>query len=146
MTTFQLEDVDALLGCSALFAEHYAEVTDKSLPMALDVPFYRVLEATGQLMILTCRNNGTIIGYVAVIVRRHPHYVTTLCGFEDGYFLTKAHRKGLLGKQMLEAALVQLKARGVKRVFWHSKLAKNLSLLFTRLGFKHVDELWSKDL
>lgn len=146
MVTFQLEDVDALLGAQQLFEEHYREVTNQSLPMALDVPFYRFLQEAGQLVILTCRKNGTIIGYVAVIVRRHPHYVSTLCGFEDGYFLTKAERKGLLGLRMIKAMLEQLKARGVKRVFWHSKLAKDLSVLFTRLGFTHVDELWSKDI
>lgn len=146
MLTFQLEPWYVFWRDGEdLWREHYAEIGNKDYEMDVDSTLYQAFENAGQLQVLTARKDGRIIGYVVMLVRKHPHY-NILCGFEDAYFLTKVERKGLTGVRLLNEAIKCAKVRGVKRVFFHSKVLKDLRRIFTRLGFKHSDELWAKDI
>jgi len=146
MITFQLESWAAFAAdAQDLWQQHYAEIGDPTAVMALDHTLYAGFEAAGQLQVLTAREQGRMVGYVVMLVRTHPHY-KMLCGFEDAYFLTPSSRKGLTGFRMLKQSVEFAKARGVRKVFFHSKRAKDLQKLFINLGFVHSDELWSKVL
>lgn len=78
-----------------------------------------------------------------VIVRKHMHY-DLLCGFEDAFFLSPKERKGLAGVRLLRETAKAAKARGVQKLFWHSKTIKPLGTLFERLGYVKSDEIYSK--
>lgn len=146
MITYQQEGWSSYYtDCQALWHEHYAELaTNKdSMQMSPDIETYKALEQQGNLLILTARENGTLIGYQIAVVRRHLHY-STLCGFEDAYFLTKAKRQGMIGVRLITESLKLMKQRGVQKVFFMTKNVLNKGLIFERLGFTRSDITYSK--
>jgi hypothetical protein len=131
--------------CDPLWDEHYAEIAgDKErMPMRPDEQLYRELEKTGGLQIMVTRSEGVMIGYMLFFVRAHPHYADVLCGFEDAYFLSAPFRSGWAGVNLIRKSIESLKTRGVKRVFIHTKKAKNMGRLLEFLGLSHSDEIYS---
>lgn len=143
--TYQLESwSDYYRDCQDLWREHYDEIaTHKDeMEMSPDIASYRFIESQGQLQILTARENGKMIGYQISVVKRHLHYAT-LCGFEDSYFLTKSSRVGITGIRLIKEALKYMKARGVKKVFFHTKAFFDLGRIFEYLGFTKSDTIYS---
>ena len=149
--SFQLETWDTFLRDSQeLWKEHYQIIAqDKSMKMEPDIPSYDFLFKRGQLQILTAREAGRMIGYTFMVVRAHMHYASTLCGFEDAYYLELASRaKGRIGIKLIKETEKWLTLRGVKRVFWHTKVEEDLNLdkLFAHLGYSHSDNIHTKRL
>lgn len=147
MLTFQVESWAAYRAeCGALWREHYDEIArDKDrMPMRPDEALYEALDAAGSLHVLTARDAGLMVGYQITVVRPHPHYADVLCGFEDAYFLSAPYRKGMAGVKMIRAAVDTLRARGVRKVFFHTKAFKNLGRIFEFLGFVKSDEIYSR--
>jgi hypothetical protein len=144
--TFQQESLSTFVpDAELLWEQHKLEVGTADFEMEIDVPQFQSCEAMGQLFILTARRAGAMIGYVIVKVCKHPHY-KALCGFEDAYFVIKGERGVRLGSGMIEESLRLLALRGVKKVFFHSKLFFAHRELFKALGFAHSDEIWTKVL
>lgn len=138
--------------CGDLWREHYDEIgSDKSkMPMRPDAARFQFLDETGQLLIITARRDGKMVGYLVVVVCPHPHYADVLCGFEDAYFLTSAERKGSgmnfrsqTGVRLIQEGTRVLALAGVKKVFFHTKESRNLGVVFRRLGFKKSDEIYT---
>lgn len=113
------------------------------MPMRPDDDLFSTMDTQGQLQITTAREAGRLIGYMIFAVRPHPHYADVLCGFEDAYFLSAPSRKGWAGINLIKNAISALKKRGVKRVFIHTKKAKNMGRVLTFLGLSHSDEIYS---
>jgi L-amino acid N-acyltransferase YncA len=132
--------------CQALWEEHYAEIAvDKDrMPMRPDIATYRALEARGQLQIVVARDDGRMIGYILSVIRPHLHYADVLTGYEDAYFLTKPHRRGMTGVNLIREAVRHMKAAGVRKVFFMTKAALDMGRIFERLGFTKTDIVYSK--
>lgn len=146
MTTFHIERWGQFwLEARELFAKHHEEAGYGEYLVDVNFEDYAALERAGQLLVITARDGGKLVGYVTVLVRKHPHYAL-LCGFQDAFFLEPSARKGATGTKLLQAALYYLEARGAKRVFFNSRTSKNLTKLFSHLGFVHSEEVWSKEL
>jgi len=152
MITFELESwSDYHAGCQDLWREHYDEIALRKhlKPMSPDVPFFQFVDQKGMLQILTARKAGVMVGYCLVLVRRHTHY-ETLCGFEDSYFVRKSERTaagslgGSVGMRLIVKTLFHLRKRGVQEVFFMTKTHHDLSKMFSRMGFSHSDEVFSK--
>lgn len=147
MITYQLEPWSAYYrDCQALWVEHYEELAVRKERMAMkpDVAAYQRLEAAGALSILTARDDGRMVGYILSTVRPHLHYADVLCGFEDAYFLSKSHRKGMTGVRLLREWEKAMRARGVQLVFAMTKPWLDMRPLFERLGFSQSDYVMSK--
>ena len=146
MITYQIETwVQYRADCDALWREHYDEIAgDKGrMPMRPDDKRFEGLEAGGQLQIMVARDAGQMVGYMLFVVSPHPHYADVLCGFEDAYYLSAPHRKGWAGVRLIRESLRSLKERGVKRVFIHTKKAKDMGRVLQFLGLSHSDEIYS---
>ncbi len=144
--TYQLESwSDYYKDCQALWVEHYDEIArDKDkMPMAPDVETYKFLESRGQLQILTVRKDGKMIGYQLTIIKPHLHY-STLCGFEDSYFLSKSERKGMAGVRLITQAIKHMEKRGVEKIFFMTKAFLDRGRIFEYLGFTKCDIVYSK--
>lgn len=129
-----------------LWLEHYGEIAeDKSMPMRPDKAFFAFCAGNGMLQLMTVRKAGVMVGYCIVVVRLHPHY-SVLCGFEDSYFLTLAERRGLVGYKLFRNMLASLAARGVKRVFFMTKLRHDVGKLLARLGMTECDRVYTMAL
>lgn len=144
--TYALEPWDAYYrDCQALWPEHYAEIAVQKdrMPMRPDVEAYQALERAGMLQIVVAREDGRMIGYVLSVIRAHLHYADVLCGFEDAYFLTKAHRKGFVGVKLLREAVEQMRRAGVRKAFFMTKVAHDAGAIFERMGFTRSDIVYS---
>lgn len=147
MITYQLEDwATYYRDCQDLWLEHYDEIAvqkDK-MPMRPDVASYVALEQAGRLQIVTARDDGKMIGYILSVVRPHLHYADVLSGYEDAYFLSKSHRKGMTGVKLIREAIRYMKAVGVQKAFFMTKVALDMGRIFERLGFSKTDIVYSK--
>lgn len=150
MLTYQLESFESFYaGAQELMEEHHREVArDKAhLQVSLDLPRYRVLDARGELLILTARHEGKMIGYLMVALARHPHYAVR-CGFEDAHFLSKSYRQGLRNPWFRLVELAENLARelGLFSLTIHSKPSNRAGEVLELLGYPKSDELHTKVL
>jgi len=130
-----------------LLQEHWKELAVHKDEMPLDPAFDLMLqwENEGRFKIWAARTqNRLLVGYIAFFVQPHCHYRTTLHAVEDLYLLSKPYRRGLNGYRMFTTAIAALEELGVKRILLHSKVHKDVSKLFERLGFVNTDLYWSK--
>ena len=143
--TFQLERwATYRRDCGALWAEHYGD-HGEGLPIAPDIAAYEGLEAAGVLQILTARSEDRrMVGYLLTVIRPHMHHVGVLCGFEDAFFLAKAHRRGSTGIRLIREGVRHLQAAGVQKVYFMSDLSQDLGRLFGRLGFVESNVVYSR--
>lgn len=127
--------------CQALWREHYEELATQKTEMRMnpDVPAYEHLQASGQLHILVVRDHGAMVGYFLSVVRKHLHYADVLCGFEDAYFLSATHRKGMAGVRLIREWEACMRRRGVQKIFIMTKPFLDMGPLFKRLGFTPSD-------
>jgi GNAT superfamily N-acetyltransferase len=132
--------------CVPLWVEHYEEFApahEGKMEMGPDVRVYEALDKAGQLQVLVARSAGQMVGYCLVAIRPHIHYSKSLCGFEDSYFVTKSHRKGLVGYKLIKETLRHLEQRGVQRAYFMTKEFLSIAKLLERLGMKKIDTVYA---
>lgn len=145
--TYQLETLHQFLGDMANLCElHWDEIAlDKhKVPLDPDIQTFQMLENAGQLVIVTVRDDGKLIGYHFSLVRPHLHYKTSMTAYVDMYFLHPDYRGGLVGFKMFKFVEVVLKERGVDRIYSGTKLHKDMGRLFERLGYNETERLFVK--
>jgi GNAT superfamily N-acetyltransferase len=132
--------------CHALWPEHWDEIAVQKdrMPMRPDVAAYQALEAAGRLQIMVVRDDGRMVGYILSVIRPHLHYADVLCGFEDAYFLTKSHRRGMIGVRLISEAVKHMQQVGCKKAFFQTKVALNMGRIFEHMGFENTDLVYSK--
>lgn len=129
-----------------LWQGHWEELAPKGMPLGLDLPWYRGLEAEGALVVVLARARGVVVGYQISVVRPHSHYSSVLCGFEDIFYLAPAFRQGLNGVKLISKSVAVLRARGCKKVFFMSNEAKPTDKIFKYLGFAHTHTCYGLEL
>jgi len=142
--TAQVEDFfQALPEMLPYLPQHYAELAlDKDqVPLDPDWRRYRALYDLGQLLLVTLRERGRLVGYSWTFITPHMHYGSTLTATMDIFWIVPEYRGRMGGKRLFRAVERELRRRGVKRWMVGSKLHKDSSRLFVALGFRPV-ELW----
>lgn len=127
---------------------HWREVALDQDEITLDPDWdaYATMDRQGMVHVVTGREEGHLVAYAVVICRRHLHYQQSLSGSVDVYYLAPAHRKGLAGYRLLHFMQQSLRDKGVQRLFSGTKSYKkelDMSPLFTRLGWRHTEELFT---
>lgn len=146
MITFQQETFDDVYEpLQALFPLHWEELAlDKDIiPLDPDYDVYRQAEKAGQLLVITCRKEGEIIGYFVGFVRTDLHYKTCLTCRMDIFFIHPDHRKSSLGIKLFTELKNVCQQRGVRRIVLGSKCHKDASILFERLGYTEIERFYS---
>ena len=147
MVTFEVESFrERLPEFEYLLPQHYEELAlnkDK-VPLAPQWEIYFQFEDAGQLLFVTAREAGEIIGYFIGFVKPGLHYKTCLTCQMDIFYIRKDKRGGRLGIKLFQFVEKELKRRGVQRWFVGSKLHKDASSLFTYLGFDPVETYFTK--
>jgi GNAT superfamily N-acetyltransferase len=138
----QVDELKRLLG---LHWEELALNRDK-VPLAPQWPLYAQREAHGQLIYVTLRDGGELIGYIIMFVAPGLHYETCLTASMDILFVRPDRRdasaKGVF--LMIDTLEAELRRRGVHRWFMATKLHKDISPIFKRRGFEPVEMMHSK--
>jgi GNAT superfamily N-acetyltransferase len=133
-----------------LFAEHWRELgpyKDK-MPLSPDLGIYSFLESQGQLLTLTARKDGHLVGYINVCIKPGLHYSTTLQAITDIPYVLPSVRGRGVGVRLFLAAQEELKARKVGPWFAsykiNSPLAPSMDKLLRWLGMEPCDTQFSK--
>lgn len=133
----------------ALWPLHYAELALDQDRIKLDVDWARYEEADrkGQGLIITARDEGSLIGYFIVMLLPHMHYKSAgTMGYPDVYFVLPEYRKAGVGAKLIIATEIACKAIGVTKIYMSCKVHQDHSRLFELLGYKPSDLVFTKVL
>ena len=129
-----------------LLALHYEELALNKDCVPLDPQYgeYLKRDAQGMVMAVTLRDAGKLVGYFVGFVAPGLHYQTCLTLHLDIFWVHPEHRGKMGGVRLFRAVEAEAKRRGVQRMFVGSKVHKDASWLFERLGYTEVERIYSK--
>ena len=124
---------------------HWEELALHKEKVPLDPQYNVYLErdAQGGVISITAREDGKLIGYFVGFIAPGLHYQTCLTCTMDIFYVHPDHRGGGTGYHLFKSAEKELKRRGVQRLFVGSKLHKDASWLFEKLGYEEVERYYS---
>lgn len=146
MITCQPEDwAERLEELKALFPVHWMEVALYKDRMPLDPQWreYDRLYRNGQLLLMTARADGRLVGYLILLLGGAMHYDSTLTAKMDAIWVAPDHRDGTAGRRLLTATRAELERRGVKLWWMGSKDHKPIGKLYEALGFEQQESYFA---
>lgn len=149
MITYQQESlVTVKADIIPLLEKHWEEVAlnKEKIKLNPDWDAYANLEDAGILKIFTSREDGKLVGYFVVFVKSHIHYKDHLFCYNDVIFVDEEYRKGFTSTRLIKFAEKCLKADGVEVMIVNTKRHKPFDSLLVWLGYKHIENLYSKVL
>lgn len=124
---------------------HWDELALNKDQVPLD-PQYHVYDQrdqAGQVMVVTLRDAGELVGYFIGFVAPGLHYQTCLTLHLDIFWVRPDKRNGTSGMRLLKAVEKEARRRGVQRMFVGSKVHADASRLFKALGYQPVETVYS---
>jgi GNAT superfamily N-acetyltransferase len=144
----QLENLENCLPeIQGLLPLHYEElaINQDKVPLSPIYDIYIQRERLGQLIFMTMRNEGEMVGYFVGFIAPGLHYSTCLTCTMDIFFIHPDFRgTALPGLKLFRALEKELKVRGVQRWFVGSKVKADASALFERLDFERTEVYYAK--
>lgn len=147
MLTAQVERYsDCLEEMKALYPQHWEELAlnQDKVPLDPEYSIYLQRDALGEVLFVSLRELGELVGYFIGFVAPGLHYKTCLTLTMDIFWVKPEVRGRWGGVKLFRAVLAEAERRGVQRVFAGSKVHKDASILFERLGFEPVEIYYSK--
>ncbi len=147
MLTLQVESFTELLDeLKPLLPLHWEELAINKDKVPLDPQFdiYIRREAAGEVMMVTARRDGALVGYFIGFVAPGLHYKTCLTLIMDIFFIHPSARNGFAGVKLFKAVEAEAKRRGVQRIIVGSKIHADASILFERLSYSPVETYFAK--
>ena len=147
MITAQVEPyMDCLPELMACYDHHWEELAlnkDK-VPLAPQYDIYEARDDAGQLLLVTLREAGRLVGYFIGFIAPGLHYKTCLTLTMDIFWTHPDVRGGFAGVKLFRAVEKDAKRRGVHRMFYGSKMHKDASRLFEFLKMEPVEMYYTK--
>jgi len=136
------------LDAQELLQQHYEELTlfKEHINLEPNWDSYLRLEQQKNLVLITARDKGVLVGYTLFFLTNHMHYKSTRVAINDVLFLHKNYRKGFTGIKLLKEAETVLKALGVDKIMWHVKFTNNFGPILQRMGYVNEEIIFSKML
>lgn len=147
MITAHVENFEQRLPeLQALLPAHYEELAmDKEhVPLSPQYDIYFARERVGQLLFVTLRDAGQLVGYFIGFIAPGLHYSTCLTCTMDIFFLRADKRTGSAGVRLFRFVEAELRRRGVQRWTMGSKIHADASALFKRIGARPIETYYSK--
>jgi GNAT superfamily N-acetyltransferase len=147
MITCHVESLEQRLEeIKVLLPAHYEELAlnRDHVPLAPQYDIYLARERAGQLVFVTLRDAGEMVGYFLGFVAPGLHYSTCLTCTMDIFYVRQDKRKGSAGLRLFRFVEAELRRRGVQRWFMGSKIAADASALFKRIGATPIETYYSK--
>jgi len=145
MLTAQVENLSERLDeLKAFFPLHYEELAlnQRQVPLDPQYSVYLDRDAAGQILLVTLRHDGAIVGYFVGFVTLALHYQTCLTLTMDIFYVLPEYRGAGGGFTLFKEVERAAKARGVQRMFVGSKCHKDASWLFEKLGYEEVERFY----
>ncbi|MDE1971081.1 MAG: GNAT family N-acetyltransferase [Patescibacteria group bacterium] len=146
MITCHIESFeDCLPKLKEILPLHYEELALNKDKVPLDPQYgvYLQREREGGLLFVTLRNQGNIVGYFIGFIAPGLHYQTCLTCTMDIFYVHPDYRGVSAGLKLFNFVENHLKFRGVQRLFVGSKMHKDASWLFQKLGYEPVETYFS---
>ncbi len=147
MITFAIESfTENLPELKVILPLHYEELAlDKDkVPLSPQYDVYEARENAGELIYITARKKGELIGYFIGFITPGLHYSTCLTCIMDIFYIHPEYRGLDFGFKLFNFVEKELLRRGVDRWFVGSKVHLDASWLFERLGFERTEITYSK--
>ena len=124
---------------------HYEELAlnQDKVPLSPQFDKYIAAEQRGEVLFITLRKAGEMVGYFIGFIAPGLHYSTCLTCQMDIFYVHPDHRGDGAGFQLFKFVEKELKQRKVQRMFVGSKLHKDASWLFQKLGYTPVETYYS---
>lgn len=128
-----------------LFPAHWEELAlnQDRVPLDPQYEIYLERDARGEVMLVTLRDAGELVGYFVGFVAPGLHYRTCLTLTMDIFYVRPDRRKRA-GVKLFRAVEAEARRRGVQRVFVGSKCHRDASSLFEYLDYEKVEIYYSK--
>ena len=128
-----------------LIDRHYEELSlhKGRYPLSPQWHVYREREQRDELVFVTLRRDGQMIGYWITFVTPGLHYSTCLTAIMDIWFVSPDHVRGKAPLVLARAVKRELTRRGVNLWFAGSKNHKPCGPFLERLGFEEVETYYS---
>jgi hypothetical protein len=147
MITAQVEPyskcLPELMECYDLHWEELALNKDK-VPLDPQYDLYEARDDAGQLLLVTLRETGRLVGYFIGFIAPGFHYKTCLTLTMDIFWTHPDVRGGFSGVKLFRLVEKEAKRRGVHRMFYGSKMHKDASRLFEYLKMEPVEIYYTK--
>lgn len=147
MITFAIEPfTENLPELKVILPLHYEELAldQGQVPLSPQYDVYEARENAGELIYITARKSGKLIGYFIGFIAPGLHYSSCLTCTMDIFYIHPAHRGSNFGRELFGFVETELLRRGVDRWFVGSKVHSDASWLFEKLGFDRVEITYSK--
>lgn len=128
-----------------LFPLHWAELAleQDRVPLNPRYDEYLRRDDAGQVLSVTVRDEGELVGYFVGFIAPGLHYQTCLTLTMDIFWLHPKSRGQNAGWYLFKHVQRVAKERGVQRMLVGSKLHKDASWLFERLGYEPIETYYS---
>jgi GNAT superfamily N-acetyltransferase len=147
MITAQVEPyskcLPELMECYDLHWEELALNKDK-VPLDPQYDLYEARDDAGQLLLVTLRETGRLVGYFIGFIAPGFHYKTCLTLTMDIFWTHPDVRGGFSGVKLFRLVEKEAKRRGVHRMFYGSKMHKDASRMFEYLKMEPVEIYYTK--
>jgi GNAT superfamily N-acetyltransferase len=144
--TFHVESLtERLEELKPLFPEHFRELAlnQDEVPLDPQYDIYLQRDARGEVLFVAGRELGQLIGYFVGFVAPGLHYRTCLTLTMDIFYVHPDYRHQGAGFRLFKTVEAEAKRRGAQRMFVGSKLHRDASWLFERLGYEEVERYYS---
>ncbi len=127
---------------------HYDEIAlnKEHIPLDPDWDAYQFLADSNRMLIVAAREDGVLVGYAVFFITQHIHYKSTKVANNDILYLHPDYRYGKKGIRLIKDSETACRHRGVDKILWHIKFAKDFRNIFYRLGYIDEDAIVGKML
>ncbi len=146
ITAHQEKIADRIEEIQVLLPAHYKELAlnQDQVPLDPQYDIYLRREAAGEVIFTVLRENGIMIGYFIGFIAPGLHYKTCLTCTMDIFYVQQDKRQQGAGFALFAEVEKELRRRGVDRWFMGSKMHKDASYLFEKIGATQVETYYSK--
>lgn len=137
---------DRLEEIKPILPSHFEELAlnkDK-VPLSPQYDVYLEREKRGELIFMVLRDAGEMVGYFLGFIAPGLHYSTCLTCTMDIFYVRQENRGNGGGFILFKAVEEELRRRNVQRWFMGSKMHKDASYLFEKIGAQPCEVYYSK--
>lgn len=116
----------------------------EAVPLDPQYALYLAREEAGQLLLVTLRDDGKMIGYWIAFVCAGLHYQTCLTATMDIWNLLPDYENGVAAMILMKEVHREYKRLGVNRSFASEKIHKPCGRLFKAFGYEAIETHYSK--
>ena len=140
---------EALAKLRPLHEEHWFETEGYRHGLGFNPDYERVIDLDQQgrclMVVVEHRETGELVGDYGFYLSVSAH-TQTLMATEDQLFISKAHRRGRLGIELMKYAEYALTQLGVRDMNVSVKLVNNVGPMLERMGFTPTGKQYVKIL